>query len=204
MSPDSNKSQLTKIRLPWRVRRMLRWAWSTDTVLVFRMGAREGASVPHRPSRTDAAFSSASVQDMSTGSRELPAGLCRLLHDVGPGAIVHIAEVGGVIASWGVSALATRWHITETDTWLDLPDRAACLMGFETQPEHRGRGIYKSLLREILWTRFADGERWAYIWCEKSNHASRAAIERVGFQLIGCHFRTRVLGWSRRAGGPSP
>ena len=129
----------------------------------------------------------------------MPAHLRLNLPDFPDDALVHFALVNGTMACWGISVVPQgSWPITETDTTLTLPAGSACLVAFETQPEYRGRGIYKMLLREILRSRFAAGAPWAYIWCDESNTPSRAAIERVGFTRIARHEQRHLFGASAR------
>ena len=149
---------------------------------------------------SDLDFAESTVRDVKGRGGAAPAHLQRNLPDFPDDAVVHFARVGGAVASWGISlAPGASWPITETDTVLMMAPDSACLVAFETQPEYRGRGIYKALLREILRSRFASGSKWAYIWCEESNTPSRAAIERVGFTFIARHEQRHTLGAKRRS-----
>jgi GNAT superfamily N-acetyltransferase len=190
-------------RLPWRVQRLLHWLWSRDSVLVYRMASDTKTAVANVSSSVSAPtgldFSIVSVREAKARGNAIPAHLRANLPDFPDDSLVHIALVEGAIACWGISVgpLAS-WPITETDTTLAMPPNSACLVAFETQPEFRGRGIYKALLREILRSRFASGAAWAYIWCEESNMPSRAAIERVGFSLVARHEQRHALGIARQ------
>jgi RimJ/RimL family protein N-acetyltransferase len=187
-------------RLPWRVQRVLRRLWSRDSVLIYRM-ASDAKPVGVEASGSDQLeFSICTVREAKGRGDAVPPHLRRMLHDFPDDSLVHFALVNGATACWGISAVPVgSWPITETDTTLTMPPNSACLVGFETDPEFRGRGIYKALLREILRFRFASGVPWAYIWCEEGNTPSRAAIERVGFTLVARHEQHHRLGAARRS-----
>jgi RimJ/RimL family protein N-acetyltransferase len=160
---------------------------------------------PTKPIGTDASasgdldFSIVTVREAKARGNEMPLHLRANLPDFPDDSLVHFALIDAAIACWGISVgPLTSWPITETDTTLTMPPKSVCLVAFETQPQFRGRGIYKALLREILRSRFGVGAEWAYIWCEESNTPSRAAIERVGFTLVARHEQRHLLGAVRR------
>jgi GNAT superfamily N-acetyltransferase len=144
-------------------------------------------------------YSVSTVREVKGRGIATPAHLRRNLPDFPDDALVHFALVDGTIACWGISVgPLVSWPITETGTTLTIPNNSACMVAFETQPEFRGRGIYKARLGEILRFSLASGTAWAYIWCEESNTPSRAAIERVGFSPAGRHEQRHTLGVARR------
>lgn len=185
--------------MPWRVQMLLHRLWSRDTVLVYRM-ASDAEVLRSDPSAANGLdFSISTVREAKARGDAMPAHLRRNLPDFPDDALVHFVLVEGRIACWGISlGPLPSWAITETDTTLTMPPSSVCMVAFETEPEFRGRGIYKTLLREILRSRFASGAAWAYIWCDESNTPSRAAIERVGFTLVARHEQRHILGIASR------
>jgi RimJ/RimL family protein N-acetyltransferase len=191
-------SQLRQ-RLPWRVQVLLHRLWSRDSVLVYRMGSDAKIPTADPTTANTLDFTIVTVGEAKARADAMPAHLRRNLPDFPDDALVHFALVGGRIACWGISVgPLPSWPITETNSTLTMPPGSVCMVAFETEPEFRGRGIYKTLLREILRSRFASGAALAYIWCEESNTPSRAAIERVGFTLVARHEQRHILGIASR------
>ena len=191
-------SQLRQ-RLPWRVQLLLHRLWSKDAVLVYRMASDAEVPAADASAAKGLDFSISTVREATARGDAMPPHLRRNLPDFPDDALVHFVRAGGRVACWGISlGPLPSWPITETNTTLTMPPSSVCMVAFETEPAFRGRGIYKTLLREILRSRFASGVRWAYIWCEETNTPSRAAIERVGFTLVARHEQRHILGIASR------
>lgn len=60
-----------------------------------------------------------------------------------------------------------------------------------TQPEFRSRGLFSSVLRNIL-SDFQEHQIW--IFAEETNVASIRGIERAGFKFVGKGLRTKPFG----------
>jgi len=115
------------------------------------------------------------------------------------GRTLHTILIADRLAGWGFSYWPREpAFITETQTTFEFEPESVMLYDFETIPEFRGRKLYQTLLSNILRERFAEGAQRAYISCVETNHASRRAIERVGFRLVAVHELRRLL-WRRRS-----
>lgn len=79
------------------------------------------------------------------------------------------------------------WHIGETGTTLRFPAGSLLLTGFTTHREFRRRGVYISLMSQILAEFFARGGAEAYIGSLSINAPSRRAIEKLGFEAFAVH-----------------
>lgn len=103
----------------------------------------------------------------------------------------HVLSVGGAVVGWGFAAVPpdARWLIGETGTVMTLPDGALLLTAFETLRGFRGRGVYSSLLSEIIKDYFATGGAEVFIGAVSDNMASRVAIEKIGFKQHETHRR---------------
>jgi GNAT superfamily N-acetyltransferase len=101
----------------------------------------------------------------------------------------HVLLVDGQVAGKGFTSIPAddKWAIGETGTILIMPEGSLLLTAFYTVPQMRGRGIYSALLSNILSEFFAGGGKEAYIGAVKGNHASHAAIKKIGFQEHEVH-----------------
>ena len=184
---------------------ILRAAWSAvytdEALVVFAIGPEQ--LKPVTPA-SDGPWSAKSSDVASFETREaLPARVTVELQSAPAGQWIHWIEIDGRIASWGFSTpWQGAWRLTETRSALHVPHGGVCLTAFETQPEFRGRRLYPAVLTAILRSRFGGGATRAYIWCRRQNHASYAAIKRVGFQEVAVHRYRRMLGVTRQWESP--
>jgi GNAT superfamily N-acetyltransferase len=104
----------------------------------------------------------------------------------------HILSIDGAVVGLGFAAVPpdARWLIGETGTVLSLPRGALLLTAFETLRGSRGRGVYSSLLSEIIKDYFAKGGSEVFIGAVSDNTASRTAIEKIGFKRHETHRRS--------------
>ncbi|HET7694283.1 MAG TPA: GNAT family N-acetyltransferase [Vicinamibacterales bacterium] len=133
------------------------------------------------------------VGDLLLWNGESPSTASLLTHcariysrGLNAGRTFHTIVVSGRLAGWGYSYMPSEpAQLTETPgATLEFEPGAASLYDFHVLPDFRGRRLYQALLTDILRKRFAAGATRAYITVLESNAASRAAIERVGFQAI--------------------
>ena len=73
---------------------------------------------------------------------------------------------------------------------MTLEENEAFLISFLTLPEYRGRGLYVSLIQEMLYTLKLDGiYKKCYIWANTNNPASYRGIEKAGFSRMEIYSR---------------
>lgn len=102
------------------------------------------------------------------------------------GALSHALVENGAVVAWGFSVTGvTRWPIDETRTRLECDTSDILLLGFYTEPSHRGRGLYRTLLSNILHRNPIAGR--AIIWVQQRNATSRRAILDCGFVVAATH-----------------
>lgn len=120
-----------------------------------------------------------------------------------PGARLHALEEDTTLIAWGFTVTGvTEWPIEETGTILHCDPSDLLLLGYYTEPAHRGRGLYPALLRAIV--EHAPRAGRAVIWVQRRNHPSEKAIVRAGFARVATHWGLKAGGmpvWRRRTGG---
>ena len=120
-----------------------------------------------------------------------------------PGARVHALEEHAALIAWGFTVTGvTQWPIEETGTMLHCAPSDLLMLGYFTEPTHRGRGLYPNLLRAILEHTPRAGR--AMIWVQRRNRPSEKAIVRTGFARVATHWGLKAGGlpvWRRRTGG---
>lgn len=94
-----------------------------------------------------------------------------------------------VIAAWHGEEIASycwistqREHVGELARDFVLPPGESYIWDCATMPEHRGRGLYTLLLREIARVLAASGQRRVWIGASTTNRASNKTFANVGFR----------------------
>lgn len=106
---------------------------------------------------------------------------------------LHALHAHGHVLAWGFSSTAvSSWPLSETGTSLSCHPDDLLMLGFYTEPTHRGRGLYRRLLTCILSTESYRGD--AFIWVQKHNAPSRRAIAAAGFSPVERHLAFRLVG----------
>ena len=188
-----------------------RLVWADDSLLVFAARAVDvRPQVPTLDAGVPWSVVDREVRSIDAATAAgLPSSLRAALPYFAPDARLHTVHVDGELAAWGFSAFPTAtWPLVETATTLEMPPASGCLTAFETVPRFRGRRLYPTLIVSMLDDLFGRGAAQVFIWCRSENHASRAAIARVGFRQVAEHALQRRFGVSRstrsgQSGGPS-
>jgi len=81
-----------------------------------------------------------------------------------------------------IVAIARICYVDTPEIRLDAGE--ASLISFYTAPDYRGRGLYVALIQAMLHHLHCQGFKAAYIWAERSNHASIRGIEKTGFTRV--------------------
>lgn len=166
-----------------------------ETLVVFSVGPDQ--INPVDPQLDDASWTpfSASLTSVPTSDVRLARIAAAEALVARPGQRMHWISVDDRAVSWGFSTpWRGPWPLSETRSFLQVPEGAVCLTAFETIPQYRGRRLYPAVLTRILEERFAEGVGLAYIWCRRTNRASYRAIQSVGFRELTTHRYRRVLG----------
>lgn len=79
------------------------------------------------------------------------------------------------------------------DLQLTVPDRAFYIWDCATNPAFRGQGHFQGLLKAILSAH--DNGTAALVAVDSKNKASRAALNKAGFQPLFTYFSLRVFGF---------
>lgn len=91
------------------------------------------------------------------------------------------------LAAWGLRSCGVRrWPLWADGTSLVADTEFSVLLGFETNPEHRGRGLYPALLTLMRSTCSSAGPAPPIfvVWCRVHNTASVRGIVKAGFREI--------------------
>jgi hypothetical protein len=94
-------------------------------------------------------------------------------------------ENGNIASHFWVTYGKLPYSLSPWECGLNLivPADTDYIWDCETDPPYRKRGLYQNGLAKIM-TAAAQAKRRALIYCREDNHASRKAIERVGFALL--------------------
>jgi ribosomal protein S18 acetylase RimI-like enzyme len=118
-----------------------------------------------------------------------------------PEVLARLARGARVMAAWQDGEIASycwisahREHVGELARDLTLPPGESYVWDCATVPRHRGRGLYRSLLREIAETLAAEGQRRVWIGASTTNEASNRTFATVGFRPAASVVSLRLAG----------
>lgn len=94
---------------------------------------------------------------------------------------ICILTQGRTIATYGWINAGDSHQIGELNLWMTLPPNTEILYDFFTLPEFRGKGLYPSLLKNIV----NRNRAVKIIYILEANEGSRRGIEKAGFQVLG-------------------
>src|SRR5215467_896189 len=109
------------------------------------------------------------------------------------GCRVFAAWQGDEIASYCWIS-AHREHVGELARDLSLPAGESYVWDCATVPQHRGQGLYRSLLRRIAETLAGEGQRRVWIGATSTNEVSNRTFATVGFLLAASIVSLRLAG----------
>lgn len=105
-----------------------------------------------------------------------------------------LAAEGNTYGCWGwYTARPRNFYVLEIDAYSDIPENAAVLYHYFTNPEQRRRGFYFDLLRYVAAN---DGKEYSIIYAYDTNPASKGAISKAGFKDMGEMSRKTFCGFS--------
>ncbi len=193
--------------LPYVLRRALHHVAGHDHVLVFHRSARRDESPPVAPAgyvfQADVPFSRRDSDVGHGGTVRDPvsndAFPAELISTYDAAQRLHVVRSpSAAIVGWGMSTSPSDgWTISETGTYLSLPERSSVLTSFYVLPEYRGVGLYTYMIAELVLLHASEGAEHAWMWCLASNDASARGIARAGFECVQAHHRRYYGGISR-------
>jgi len=193
------------------VRRLRRWAWSREVMIVYRADAQSSSEdlVPFRVVRPGSHWDALEDFALYTGSdwrlsrAAILAEAGRRLAD-GEHSFTVVEE--GVLAHYHWLQLGrTEIIFPEFGVSYRVPHGSAISYGAYTEPRLRGRGLHQLSARETVHTAFALGAEQIFSGVIETNLASRRAIEGAGYRPVSRILCVRHLGRRRiRSDAPYP
>lgn len=148
-----------------------------------------------------------------TAGVRFPERLLISLADSSEFSEVHYLRHGGgpnPLVAWGVRTCGVRrWPLWADGTSLVADTEFSVLLGFETHPAHRGRGLYPALL-SLMRSAGHSAESappLSVVWCRVHNTASVRGIVKAGFREIawfGRPFPFAPFAWRPLSDAPTP
>lgn len=124
--------------------------------------------------------------------------LSRALMRLEQGETVFTITHGDRLAHSGWMVKQTESYMTEVKQTMRLLPGSVAFYDFYTDPEFRGRGLYRSAVEHMLTEAFADDSiQHVYISVLADNLPSRHVIESVGFEYLTSYFWSCHLGTER-------
>jgi len=115
--------------------------------------------------------------------------------------LARLARGCRVIAAWHGDDVASycwisvhRERVGELARDLTLPAGESYVWDCATVPRYRGRGLYRSLLRQIAETLAGEGQRRVWIGASSTNAASNRTFATVGFRPAASVVSVRLAG----------
>ena len=115
-----------------------------------------------------------------------------------------IVQHGRLVHFGWLTEHQNRGMLEEVHQLFTYPPESVALYDFFTDPEFRGKGLYRRTMAQMLSDAAQSGHKRAFIFVVADNHPSRRAIEKAGFTYELSLYERSAFGRSRkwRSDGP--
>lgn len=128
------------------------------------------------------------------------------IENLGEGTKCFMAEIDGEVAATMWIRMKDHAYISETETYVHLPDSPLCVYDAWTLPKYRGKRLLTFLYYKVL-ELYPEKRKIAYLY--QSNIGSFRAVVALGnFRITRTYHLLNILGikrrWSKPYKGPQP